>query len=693
MRYAAALNGSSYLLLLAGFAAVVAAGGLAPAPVLLFLLALVASWWRRPLEISSFRQFLAVLGFMAIYGLDLLGSGDLVGATIRLLLVLACFKLLTLGGGRDYLLVYLISFALMLIASVYTLSIVYLVALIIYLFLSVLTLILFESYKGYTQFPRARFSFGGYLAMATGITGLTLLLAVPIFLAVPRLTVGFLRNQQRLLAGFSDTVELGELGALLRNSEIVMRVTVDKSLDQLTPELKWRGIALDHYDGRRWSTRIRRRRALAYNTDGTYLLRNRSGPELLLQEFFVEPLTHVVFGAPEMVQVTLPEGRNQVEIDAAGNVSAQWVRQSPTRYFVYSEVAPRAHRLTAVSVDEIPLRIRSVNLQLPQLDPRIVELAQRVTLDARSDVDRALMLEEFLRSDFDYTLTNPSGGAEDPLADFLLSTRAGHCEYSATAQAVMMRILGIPARVVNGFRAGTYNEWQDHFTVRQSDAHSWVEGYFPGAGWIEFDPTPPDRIEKATGFFAMLSQMMDTLDVFWTEVITFNRNKQAGFFTSLAASAEEQWQKLTEVGAWRAGILKSVSAVTGWVRARPKLIPPLLVGLAGLLVLAPIRHRLQLGWQRWRWRGEAARLAPAYYRALLRLLRRRGLSPENGETPAEFSRRCSLKLRSEVPVRVTQMYYRARWGGQSLAEMELAALAADLKTLEKGWRRNREDRR
>src|SRR5213079_3163916 len=83
-------------------------------------------------------------------------------------------------------------------------------------------------------------------------------------------------------------------------------------------------------------------------------------------------------------------------------------------------------------------------------------------------------------------------GGRDPLADFLFNVKVGHCEYFATAMAVMLRTRGIGSRVVNGFLPGEYNQAAGAFTVRQSDAHSWVEVYFPQAdSWITFDPTPP----------------------------------------------------------------------------------------------------------------------------------------------------------------------------------------------------------
>ena len=99
-------------------------------------------------------------------------------------------------------------------------------------------------------------------------------------------------------------------------------------------------------------------------------------------------------------------------------------------------------------------------------------------------------VEEYLRTSFGYTLEQKASG-DDPLSDFLFNVREGHCEYFATAMAVMLRTKGIATRVVNGFQEGEFNATANMYVVRQRHAHSWVEVYFPGENaWITFDPTP-----------------------------------------------------------------------------------------------------------------------------------------------------------------------------------------------------------
>src|SRR5205807_8220642 len=132
-------------------------------------------------------------------------------------------------------------------------------------------------------------------------------------------------------------------------------------------------------------------------------------------------------------------------------------------------------------------------LELPaNLDPRIAELAQNIIQRSggRNGYEAARAIESHLRDHYGYSLDLKAGG-RDPLADFLFNVRAGHCEYFSTAMAVMLRTHGVAARVVNGFLPGEYNDAASAFTVRQSDAHSWVEVYFPETNsWVTFDPTP-----------------------------------------------------------------------------------------------------------------------------------------------------------------------------------------------------------
>src|SRR6202008_3744488 len=109
-----------------------------------------------------------------------------------------------------------------------------------------------------------------------------------------------------------------------------------------------------------------------------------------------------------------------------------------------------------------------------------------------------------------------------PLEDFLFVQRRGHCEYFATALAILLRTQGIPTRVVNGFFGGEWNEFGGYYAVRQGDAHAWVEGYFPEAGWVMFDPTPTAPLSRG-GIFGFFDRLYDAARIRWfTYVIDYD---------------------------------------------------------------------------------------------------------------------------------------------------------------------------
>nr|WP_239028882.1 transglutaminaseTgpA domain-containing protein [Pseudonocardia acidicola] len=150
--------------------------------------------------------------------------------------------------------------------------------------------------------------------------------------------------------------------------------------------------------------------------------------------------------------------------------------------------APTAEELRAASG---PARIDPAYLATTGVDPRVAALAADVTRDSRTDFDRAMALVDFFtgpRSPFHYSLRTAPGNGDDALVEFLTVGRTGYCEQFASAMAVMLRTVGVPARVAVGFTAGS--DLGDHRLVTTADAHAWVEAYFPGYGWTAFDPTP-----------------------------------------------------------------------------------------------------------------------------------------------------------------------------------------------------------
>jgi transglutaminase-like putative cysteine protease len=141
---------------------------------------------------------------------------------------------------------------------------------------------------------------------------------------------------------------------------------------------------------------------------------------------------------------------------------------------------------------DYPEWIKSKYLQIPDnLTPRTIELAQRIAVGEETPYDIAFEITRYLRTNIEYTETVPPLPTNQELIDwFLFDIKQGFCNYYATSEVIMLRSLGIPARLGVGYAQGeSIEDVPDAFYVRQRDAHAWPEVYFPGIGWVEFEPT------------------------------------------------------------------------------------------------------------------------------------------------------------------------------------------------------------
>ncbi len=165
-------------------------------------------------------------------------------------------------------------------------------------------------------------------------------------------------------------------------------------------------------------------------------------------------------------------------------------------------------------------------LQLPERFPeRIKRLAIDITRGTRSTEETVKKIELFLKKgEYTYTLSLPEVEG-DPLESFLFKSKKGNCEYFASSLVLMLRSIGIPARIVGGYLGGEWNSIGKYFLVRQSSAHTWVEAYIPEKGWIRLDPTPPTLTPPIK--VSHLSLFIDHLRLRWyTYIIGYDIGKQ-----------------------------------------------------------------------------------------------------------------------------------------------------------------------
>lgn len=310
---------------------------------------------------------------------------------------------------------------------------------------------------------------------------------------------------------FSDRMDLRIRGNL--SDDLVMRVRSS------APSM-WKGITFETYDGVAWVGDTDDPVEMGDTPPFGYPIEFRSlGPrQTISQTFYIEAeQASVVFAAGQPDVVWYDGG---VSIDDLGGYRTDSTLTPGTVYSVVSSRGAASPRLLRSIDGEVREDIRRY-LQLPDsLPARVRDLARRITADADNDYDRVKAIEAYLRDNYRYLIDSPvPPPGRDAVDHFLFDTDVGFCEQFASATAVMLRSLGIPTRVVAGYTPGDKNPFTGYYDVRSSDAHSWVEVWFPKVGWYEFDPTfaiPPATLELAeviplARLFRFLAEKIATL--------------------------------------------------------------------------------------------------------------------------------------------------------------------------------------
>ncbi|HMD31733.1 MAG TPA: DUF3488 and transglutaminase-like domain-containing protein [Candidatus Acidoferrales bacterium] len=734
---------SLFLLLVNGVVSLVWTGKLDPISAIIAPAALALKAWRyargKPPELSHRLATVLVAAYIFFFPFDLLvvsrayvsGVQNLwlyaaLHASIHLMLFVMLMRLFSARTTRDLLFLSMMALAALLASAILTIDTAFLVFLSLFLILGVSTFMSLEmrrSAEGAVAPPlESRTPGARRLGRALGITAVLMSLGAlafgaVIFAVLPRFPAGYLGGlnfNPTLISGFSDNVELGRIGEIKLHSAVVMRTRLDVPRDS-TPDLRWRGIALTTFDGHRWYTPEHNNAAVIAGGDGWYRLPSSHSDEVagsfreVRYSVLLEPLaTDSLFLLAHPVSVRGPFGRE------TGNP----VRDAPTRFLLVDQtdsvftpfnnfskflyegralvpvVPPEALRKAS---SDYPADIKETYLQLPTLDPGIPRLAKEITQRNNTAFDKAAAIELYLRTRFGYTLQQPDPPPKDPLAYFLFRRRAGHCEYFATAMTVMVRSLGIPARYINGFLLGEYNDVADSYIVRGSDAHSWVEVYFPQYGWIPFDPTPPAG-SKPEFSLGRLAYYWDWFEMAWSEwVINYSQTQQMHLAVNAQRTARDwsfwlqRFMRMKEAAGvrWMRGWHRAIESGAG---ATPKwlLMSALLLALAIFLLLRwraladlwfAAAARAGIGYARQPER--APRLATLYYSRLLHALERRGLSKPDAQTPREFA--SSLK-EADLAARVkemTNLYEAARFGREPA---DASALARSLSGVEAALR-------
>lgn len=713
----------SYAVVFCGFLALFVSGGVGIISTALFVAVLIGAWFlensRRQISerLGTIFIFVVVPLFYVGWHYKLVGfaaaDSAIVGMLARMILILSAIKLLQKKADRDWLFLYLMAFFEVLLAAGLSISPFYLGALVLYLLATICAIVAFEIRKTSRTFDektnqnkneKAQIKPTGVPVARLPMTAIALLFLIiavgtPLFFALPRVGgAGFGGNSDALsnVTGFSDSVNLGEIGQLLQSDQVVLRARLEKSNDKNLQTLKWRGIALDTFDNKKWS-----KSKAGYIEPFTKGERDffkidyeaSDKNDLIIQTVYLEPVN-----PPTLFTVSRPvavEGNFELlRKDSEGALTFQRKGFDRLSYKVYSDTnVPNAEELKS---DDQNYEDKDRNyLQLPdRIDTRIGSLTTQITAKSFNRYDKAKAVEKYLQTQFAYSLEMKAAG-EQPLADFLFNIRAGHCEYFASAMAIMLRTQGIATRIVNGFQQGEYNETADVFVVKQKDAHSWVEVYFPGENaWIPFDPTPfaeqNRETTSTTGILKKFNSYLEALETFWIQYfVSYDNQEQRSLVRSFKNSLSD-YQTSTSV--WLSKFQREVSEWWTEVRGDKGLqtsakavgfgFAYLIGAILGIIFIVWLFRKIRklAVWQRiYDWLKQTKQTTIIeFYERMQTVLSNKGFVRAAHQTPLEFA----FALEMPEVVKITEKYNRVRFGEKNLSKVEAGEIEVWLKNLE-----------
>ncbi len=678
-----AVRAGAHLLVLTAGVALLLTQKLSPSSVILISGTIAAWFFGREASRGKFWE-IASFVYLLFFFFDLFRiSRGLAPSLVHLFIFILINKLFNLQGIRDYYQLFLLTFLTVLAASSLSVEIemFYLIGFYIVLLIwNLVSITLFFEWKGQEgsgSFPFSFFS-PAYFLLVTAAGAATFIIAMGIFFIIPRMQLGYFGNlktqKTQHVSGFSQKVNLGDIARIDENEGAAMRVRVSGDKTRFPKRFYWRGIAFDHYDGKSWSTANSGTRFLHEDSGGTFYNVSSSGlqqDQLIRQEFYMEPLdTRVIFGEDRIIKVRGNFGA--VTRDSNGTLIGA---NRPESYDLYSRSGFGLHQRTP-GAGEIPEHITKYYLQLPGRSAEMDRLTRKIVGNTQAAKDRVNAVIRYLQTNYRYSTTDLPHAKTDPIAEFLFQKKSGHCEYFATSMVLMLRYLNIPARLVNGFLEGEYNDLGDFYLVRQSDAHSWVEVYLDGS-WVPFDPSPlPKEVSGSFGSFFNIRKLLDSIQFFWDRyVLIFSAQDQIDAVSSVRDEYRKLGSRMKETYSMAPEFLLFLERT--WKKYR--MLFGLAVGLIGMMLFA-----LRFFWQRRR-RHQISTTPILFYQEMLSILERNGYSRAPSSTPAEFLESIGMSLPTEVKpdvVRLTELFYRARFGNYPLSDDERGHVETSLHHLQ-----------
>ncbi len=654
MKFSTYMNISIYLMALTGLLAI----ALVEEVSILFVLfaslmtitSLIFKIYKPDVKIVPHLLNILSVVLLALFFADyLVITQSLIGAAARFITALAIIKLFDLNNRTDYMLLSMLVFFQLLSASASTVSPLFFAVLSLFTICAIWTMVLFNIEQDWKQhydkstpkkspppLPPGMFN-STFFTGTVIVTFISIAITLSLFFIIPRMGIGLMHRDNMntiKVSGFADEVDLGEIGSVKLDNTIVMRIEIDELNKKKIKKHPFylRGKTFKTYKDDKW-IKDSRDKVYTKKTDGRFDITKRDRGAIE-HKILLEPLS-----TPVIFAISYPQSFE-------GKFRSLWRSESNT---VQLSRAPyNKIQYTAWSnPSSTPKGAEDVGeyLAVPQGFEKIKNLTIEVVGKEKNTLNKIAVLEGFLKKEYSYTLDPKTGGGQTPLHDFLFYTKEGYCEQFSTALTIMLRTIGIPARLATGFFEGEWNEYGSYYIVRQRDAHSWVEAFIEPekednrGRWITVDPTPPvpSTLPATTTTFNLY---LDSLQMKWIRyVINFTSDDQM----TMATNMESQARNLK-------------TALEDLLKSKPKNSDVIFLGVAVLFILlAAILFLIK------KRKNKPHLKTPLFYLQMLSLLDRRGLKRKESETPLEFAKRCHMEKVDEL----TEFYINIRFGHRS----------------------------
>lgn len=423
---------------------------------------------------------------------------------LRCLILLLFIKLLTNKSSRDYLQIIALTFFLVAGAALIKLNITYIVLTFMVIILSILQLLILSFYHFDAHYYFRKRTFiaitKNFITFAILLIPLTILL----FTIIPRSNYPFfdlLNKQDKALSGFVDTVKLGESNTIYLDERVAFRAKMPE-IDKR--HLFWRGVELNTFDGKRWTY------SENYREDQS----SSNSNKIIEQDIYLQPLgTKYIIALDKPIIIV--NHKNNISIKNHILTTTKKVNK-PIHYTVRSVLSDVIHQ---------PKISKGKYVKMPIVNEKIVTLAKRLKGKNEADTIKGT-LQYISNNGYKYTIEDLPV-SEDPLYEFLFESKKGNCELYASAFAAIMRLNGIPVRLISGFYGGEYNNYLKYYTVSFKNSHVWAEVWVNN-NWLRINPSPYEiTIANRDNRFKGLRMLIDSIEYYWSiYVINYDLEKQ-----------------------------------------------------------------------------------------------------------------------------------------------------------------------